>query len=41
MNALALPLGILLFSFLITSAEIIPFINLLYFFKFKRLKQET
>lgn len=41
MHALALPLGILLFSFLITSAAIIPFINLLYFLKFQRLQQET
>lgn len=41
MNALALPLGILLFSFLITSAVIVPFINLLYFLKFQRLQQET
>lgn len=41
MNAIALPLGILLFSFLITSAVIVPFINLLYFLKFQRLQQET
>lgn len=41
MNALALPLGILLFSFLLTSAAIVPFINLLYFLKFQRLQQET
>lgn len=41
MQALALPLGILLFSFLITSIAIIPFINLLYFLKFQRLQQET
>lgn len=41
MNPLALLLGILLFSFLLTSAAIVPFINLLYFLKFQRAKQET
>lgn len=41
MNSLALLLGILLFSFLLTSAAIVPFINLLYFLKFQRAKQET
>lgn len=41
MQGLALPLGILLFSFLLTSAAIVPFINLLYFLKFQRLQQET
>lgn len=41
MNPLALLLGVLLFSFIITSAAIVPFINLLYFLKFQRKKQET
>jgi phospho-N-acetylmuramoyl-pentapeptide-transferase len=41
MNPLALLLGILLFSFLLTSAAIVPFINLLYFLKFQRARQET
>jgi len=41
MNTLALPLGILLFSFLLTSVAIVPFINLLYFLKFQRLQQQS
>lgn len=41
MNPLALLLGVLLFSFIITSAFIVPFINVLYFLKFQRKKQET
>ncbi|MEX0895967.1 MAG: phospho-N-acetylmuramoyl-pentapeptide-transferase [Patescibacteria group bacterium] len=41
MNPLALLLGVLLFSFIITSAVIVPFINLLYFLKFQRKNQET
>lgn len=41
MNPLALLLGILLFSFLLTSAAIVPFINLLYFLKFQRAQQQT
>jgi len=38
---MALLLGLLLFSFLITSALIVPFINLLYFLRFQRLNQVT
>ncbi len=41
MNSLAILLGVLLFSFAITSAVIVPFINLLYFLKFQRAQQET
>ncbi|MGD9129080.1 MAG: hypothetical protein PVJ09_01130 [Candidatus Woesebacteria bacterium] len=41
MNASALLLGLLIFSFIITSIAIIPFINALYTLKFQRLKQET
>jgi len=38
---MALNLGLLIFSFAITSVLIIPFINLLYKLKFRRLKQQT
>lgn len=38
---MALLLGLLLFSFLITAALIVPFINLLYHLKFQRLNQFT
>jgi phospho-N-acetylmuramoyl-pentapeptide-transferase len=38
---MVLLLGVLLFSFLLTSAAIVPFINLLYFLKFQRAKQQT
>ena len=38
---MALLLGLLLFSFLITSSLIVPFINLLYQLKFQRLTQIT
>lgn len=38
---MALLLGLLLFSFLITAALIVPFINLLYRLKFQRLNQFT
>lgn len=41
MNPLALLLGVLLFSFVVTSAIIVPFINLLYQLKFQRAKQES
>jgi len=41
MNPLALLLGVLLFSFIITSAAIVPFINLLYYLKFQRAQQES
>ena len=34
-------LGLLLFSFLLTSALVVPFINLLYRLKFQRQKQKT
>ena len=34
-------LGLLLFSFLVTSLLVVPFINLLYKFKFQRQKQTT
>ncbi|HOG37331.1 MAG TPA: hypothetical protein PKZ29_00240, partial [Candidatus Woesebacteria bacterium] len=34
-------LGLLLFSFLITSILVIPFINILYKLKFQRQKQQT
>src|SRR3989344_1081532 len=38
---MALLLGFLIFSFLITSTLIVPFINLLYHLKFQRLDQVT
>jgi phospho-N-acetylmuramoyl-pentapeptide-transferase len=38
---MALNLGLLIFSFVITSILIVPFINLLYKIKFRRLKQHT
>ncbi|MCL5090551.1 MAG: hypothetical protein M1514_00930 [Patescibacteria group bacterium] len=38
---ISLYLGLLLFSFLITSVLVVPFINLLYKFKFQRKFQET
>ncbi len=41
MNPLTLLLGVLLFSFTVSSAAIIPFINLLYSLKFQRAQQET
>lgn len=41
MNPLTLLLGVLLFSFSIASAAIVPFINLLYSLKFQRAKQDT
>lgn len=41
MGSLALILGILLFSFIVTSIAIVPFINLLYQLKFQRAKQVT
>ncbi|HNZ84231.1 MAG TPA: hypothetical protein PKH59_00005, partial [Candidatus Woesebacteria bacterium] len=34
-------LGLLLFSFLITSILVVPFINILYKLKFQRQKQQT
>lgn len=41
MPAISLILAVLLSSFLITSAVIVPFINTLYALRFQRLKQET
>lgn len=41
MNALAVILGVLLFSFIVTSVAIIPFINLLYHLRFQRKDQTT
>lgn len=41
MNPLTLLLGVLLFSFTVSSAAIIPFINLLYSLKFQRVQQQT
>ncbi len=41
MNQLATFLGILLFSFIVTSVLIVPFINTLYRLKFQRAKQVT
>lgn len=40
MNSIALFLGLLIFSFLITSIAIVPFINTLYALKFQRAKQD-
>jgi phospho-N-acetylmuramoyl-pentapeptide-transferase len=41
MSSLALSLGFLIFSFLVTSIVIVPFINLLYALKFQRANQVT
>ncbi len=41
MNSLIFILGLLLFSFVITSILIVPFINTLYKLKFQRAKQKT
>jgi phospho-N-acetylmuramoyl-pentapeptide-transferase len=41
MGSLALLLGVLMFSFIVTSVAIVPFINLLYDLKFQRAKQKT
>lgn len=41
MGSLALFLGILIFSFTLTSSAVVPFINLLYRLRFRRLDQET
>jgi len=41
MNSLVFILGLLLFSFVITSILIVPFINTLYRLKFQRAKQKT
>jgi phospho-N-acetylmuramoyl-pentapeptide-transferase len=41
MGSLALFLGLLIFSFIITSIVIVPFIDLLYHLKFQRVKQVT
>jgi phospho-N-acetylmuramoyl-pentapeptide-transferase len=41
MSSLALLLGLLIFSFIITSIAIVPFINMLYTLKFQRAMQET
>lgn len=41
MASLAIFLGLLIFSFILTSLVIVPFINTLYTLKFQRAKQET
>lgn len=41
MNSLSLTLGLLIFSFIVTSIAIVPFINALYALKFQRALQET
>lgn len=41
MNTLALSLGLLIFSFIVVSISIVPFINLLYKLKFQRKKQDN
>jgi phospho-N-acetylmuramoyl-pentapeptide-transferase len=41
MDSLAVLLGVLLFSFCVTSVAIVPFINLLYSLKFQRMEQDT
>ena len=41
MNSLVFVLGLLIFSFILTSVLIIPFINLLYSMRFRRAKQKT
>lgn len=41
MGSLALVLGTLIFSFIVTSVAIVPFINTLYTLKFQRAKQKT
>lgn len=40
-NTMGLALGLLLFSFLVTSVCIVPFINLLYTLKFQRKNKQT
>jgi phospho-N-acetylmuramoyl-pentapeptide-transferase len=41
MGSLAVMLGLLISSFIVTSALVIPFINILYQLKFQRAQQET
>jgi phospho-N-acetylmuramoyl-pentapeptide-transferase len=41
MQSIAFILGLLLFSFIVTSIFIVPFINMLYALKFQRAKQKT
>jgi phospho-N-acetylmuramoyl-pentapeptide-transferase len=41
MGSLALFLGLLIFSFIVTSIAIVPFIDLLYHLKFQRARQTT
>lgn len=41
MGSLALFLGLLIFSFIVTSSVVVPFINLLYHLRFRRLDQKT
>lgn len=41
MNTLALSLGLLLFSFIVVSILIVPFINILYKLRFQRKKQDN
>ncbi len=40
MNSLSIFLGLLIFSFIVTSVAIVPFINLLYKLRFQRKKQD-
>jgi hypothetical protein len=40
MGSIVLFLGILLFSFIVTSMAVVPFINLLYKLKFRRAQQQ-
>ncbi len=41
MNSLVIFLGLLIFSFILTSIAIVPFINMLYSLRFQRAKQDT
>ncbi len=41
MQSLGIAFGVLLFSFIVTSVLIVPFINLLYFWRFRRKSQIT
>jgi len=41
MNSMSVMLGSLIFSFIVTSIVIVPFINLLYFMRFQRIEQQT
>lgn len=41
MGSLATMLALLIFSFIVTSVFVVPFINMLYYLKFQRAEQET